>query len=158
MSRLYTVEEIEEAFNHYDTSGDGQIEKAEFIKCITTIFPDFKTEIADRWFDEVDKDHSGFLDVEEFTCVVREIENVVNKDNTFISLWHIYDDDHNGVLDLDEFKKMWKSLLKDISDDILEKFFKVADDDGNGTISYIEYMHMASIIDKELCKHSHLYQ
>ena len=150
MTRLYTVSEIETAFNNYDSSGDGKIERDEFVQCITKICPGFKPDLAREWFDEIDKDHSGFLDIEEFTYCIRELESITNKENMFISLWNVYDQDKNGVLDLDEFKKLWKTLISELDDETLERFFKVADNDGNGTISYVEYMEMASTIDEKL--------
>ena len=154
MTRLYTEDEIESAFNMYDTSGDGKIERDEFIKFLSTIFPGFKEELASAWYDEVDKDHSGYLDLQEFICVVREIERETNKENMFISLWNVFDEDKNGVLDKNEFSKMWKSLITNMSNETLEQFFNVFDDDGNGELSYIEFMDIASIIDLEICEKS----
>ena len=152
MARLFTQAEIDRAFDHYDVDANGQIERNEFIRCITGICPGFPEKLANEWFDEVDKDKSGYLDIEEFTCVVREIEHITNKDNMFVKMWNIYDADQNGVLDKDEFAKMWRSLFPEITDEKLEKLFKKVDTDGNGEISYIEYMQFASFIDNALAQ------
>ena len=150
MARLFTKAEIERAFNMFDTNDNGKMEREEFIQCIQKICPNFSLKLVNEWYDQVDKDKNGYLDVDEFTCVIREIEHITNKDNIFIQMWKIYDADQNGVLDKDEFTKMWRSLFPEITDENLEKLFKKIDEDGNGTISYIEYMNMAAVIDEAL--------
>ena len=78
MSRLYSQKEIEQAFKKFDKDNSKEIDKDEFIICITYICEDFDVNKALEWFDKFDEDKSGFIDVEEFTKVVREIERLSN--------------------------------------------------------------------------------
>ena len=150
MAKLITEEEIINTFKTFDEDNSGTIELDEFKSGMNMMCPGFDEKVAESLFKMVDEDGSKNLTLEEFKTAIRFMERQVNSDNIFIILWNKCDEDGNGVLDFGEFCKIWRSLIPDLSDDMLTHFFQIADVDGNGTIDFNEYMRVASIMEEQL--------
>ena len=138
MTLLYTNQEIADEFKKIDTDKSGEIDREEFLKGLQKLCPGFDANTAEDLFDKVDVNHNGLLDLQEFTYIMRFMEMETNPDNLFIALWNKFDTDGNGTLDKEEFFNLWRSVLPNLNDEILDTFFKKFDDDGNGTIDFRE--------------------
>jgi len=66
----------------------------------------------------------------------------------------VIDTDHSGTLTANEFANAMKTVLPTIREDQIEEIFKSIDQDGNGEISYLEFlaatMHKNNLSMKEL--------
>ena len=56
----------------------------------------------------------------------------------------------DGVLSKDEFFEIWRCIDDSIEESVLDAFFQMADEDGNGTVDFEEYMKVASKMEQEL--------
>lgn len=87
-------------------------------------------ESALRWFDDVDSDHNGMIDVAEIDRV---------RDKRF----RRYDGNNDGYISLDEFNF---SVPQELADEIerRRRRFEVMDLDGDGELTKDEYMRFGA--------------
>ena len=60
------IQELRESFDHFDTDGNGRIDRAEFGQFLEAIGAEMSSEEADIGFDIIDSDNNRAIDFEEF--------------------------------------------------------------------------------------------
>ena len=142
-------------FNQIDRNGDGKISKDELFDGLQPYKKDISDEKlrkqVDIIFQNIDSDHNGYLEYEEF------VRAAIDKDH-FLSVnflqfaFNYFDKDHNGEITLEEVKN--KFFLSDKNrnsvkaQEQLQKSFNEIDINGDGKLSFEEFGKMMENIIK----------
>ena len=108
-------------------------------------------QISDRLFDIFDKDDNGSIDYDEFMNAIKSMVDANHKEKIEFA-FELHDLDNSGFIDRHELKILiQQSFLENHLDydefqlDLLvDEFFKVADEDGSGTIDVSEFLKLAN--------------
>jgi calcium-dependent protein kinase len=142
-------------FNQIDKNGDGKISKDELFNGLQP----YKKEVSDDElrkqvdiiFNNIDSDHNGYLEYEEF------VRAAIDKDH-FLSVnflqfaFNYFDKDHDGEITLEEVKNKFflndknKNSIK--AQEQLQKSFNEIDINGDGKLSFEEFGKMMENIIK----------
>ena len=142
-------------FNQIDKNGDGKISKDELFNGLQPYKKDISDEQlrkqVDIIFNNIDSDHNGYLEYEEF------VRAAIDKDH-FLSVnflqfaFNYFDKDHDGEITLEEVKN--KFFLSDKNrnsvkaQEQLQKSFNEIDINGDGKLSFEEFAKMMENIIK----------
>jgi len=142
-------------FNQIDKNGDGKISKDELFNGLQPYKKDITDEQlrkqVDIIFNNIDSDHNGYLEYEEF------VRAAIDKDH-FLSVnflqfaFNYFDKDHDGEITLEEVKN--KFFLSDKNrnsvkaQEQLQKSFNEIDINGDGKLSFEEFGKMMENIIK----------
>ena len=144
-------------FNQIDKNGDGKISKDELFNGLQP----YKKEISDDElrkqvdiiFNNIDSDHNGYLEYEEF------VRAAIDKDHflsvNFLQLaFNYFDKDHDGEITLEEVKNKFflsdKNKNNAKAQEQLQKSFNEIDINGDGKLSFEEFgKMMENIIKRE---------
>ena len=153
--QLEHVHEAIKLFNNIDLNGDGQISKDELylgLKDFLELSGDKLKNSVDIIFNNLDTDHNGFIEYEEF------IRAAVNK-KIFLSTNYLrfafdyFDRDKNGNITFEEIKNIFfineKNKKDSKAQEQLLKCFKDSDINGNGSLTFDEFISMTKNIIKE---------
>ena len=142
-------------FNQIDKNGDGKISQDELFNGLQPYKKDISDEQlrkqVDIIFNNIDSDHNGYLEYEEF------VRAAIDKDH-FLSVnflqfaFNYFDKDHDGEITLEEVKN--KFFLSDKNrnsvkaQEQLQKSFNEIDINGDGKLSFEEFGKMMENIIK----------
>ena len=132
--------ELHEAFNIFDIDSDGTIPISQLVIFMNALnqYPEKLEEIKKS----IDKENKGQINFNQFLKIMaKRIKNVNNDEekklkNLFISL----DRNKNGLISLHEIKYIVMHSEEKFSDKDIETLMKEADTDGDGLISFEEFM------------------
>ena len=132
--------ELHEAFNIFDIDSDGTIPISQLGMLMNALnqYPEKLEEIKKS----IDKENKGQINFNQFLKIMaKRIKNVNNDEekklkNLFISL----DRNKNGLISLHEIKYIVMHSEEKFSDKDIETLMKEADTDGDGLISFEEFM------------------
>ena len=153
--QLEHVHEAIKLFNKMDLNGDGQISKDELyigLKDFLELSGDKLKNNVDIIFNNLDTDHNGFIEYEEF------IRAAVNKKifystNYLRYAFDYFDRDKNGCISFDEIKNIFFINEKNKKDskakEQLKKCFQDSDINGNGNLTFDEFIKMTKNIIEE---------
>ena len=153
--QIEPVREAIKLFNRIDSNGDGFISKEELYNGLKEFLEipgkDLKKNV-DIIFNNLDTNHNGFIEYEEF------IRAAVDKDyflstNYLKFAFDYFDRDENGCITFDEIKEIFfindKNKKDSKAKDQLLKCFKESDINGNGNLTFDEFIAMTKKIIEE---------
>jgi len=153
--QLEHVHEAIKLFNKIDLNGDGQISKDELyigLKDFLELSGDKLKNNVDIIFNNLDTDHNGFIEYEEF------IRAAVNKKifystNYLRFAFDYFDRDKNGCISFDEIKNIFfineKNKKDSKAQEQLKKCFQDSDINGNCNLTFDEFIKMTKNIIEE---------
>ena len=153
--QIEPVREAIKLFNRIDSNGDGFISKEELYNGLKEFLElpgkDLKKNV-DIIFNNLDTNHNGYIEYEEF------IRAAVDKDyflstNYLKFAFDYFDRDENGCITFDEIKEIFFINNKNKKDskakEQLLKCFKESDINGNGNLTFDEFIAMTKKIIEE---------
>ena len=149
------VHEAIKLFNKIDINGDGQISKEELyigLKDFLNISGKELKNKVDIIFNNIDTDHNGFIEYEEFIRAAVD-QNYFLSTNYLRFAFDYFDRDKNGSISFDEIEEIFFINDKNKKDSKartqLLKCFKESDTNGNGNLTFDEFIVMTKKIIKD---------
>ena len=134
--------ELREAFNIFDTESEGSIGTNHLALLMNSLkqYPT-QEEIA-QIIKEIDINNEGRIYFNQFLKIMaKRIKNVKEDEDKYIKkLFSFLDRNNNGLISLHEIKYIVTHSSENISDRDIELLMKEADTDGDGLISFEEFM------------------
>jgi len=121
--------ELVETFSQIDANKDGKIEIDEFINSALT---EHKIRLT-KMFKYADVDKDGCIEFEEYVAVKEPNFSILKQ-------FRALDLDHNGLLSLEEALNIADKLDFPLSSDQVKSVIQDSDRDGDGQITYYEYL------------------
>lgn len=103
----------------------------DFVRMLEELDPSITEEEALAWYEAIDEDDSGEVSLEEF------LQSKVLKVKR---LFDDFDTDHSRTASSDEMGEILRSLNSGITEDEAKALYQYADMDGNGEISFMEFL------------------
>lgn len=158
--RTPSMAELRE-FMRYDHNQNMSLDFDEFVAMQSERMKGAFTEAQFRaWFDEVDTDGNGSIDVNEFfamkeysltdpPAVPVSAPSPRKPSMTELREFMKFDTDHSVTLDFDEFLAMQTAEVRaQFRDDELRAFFNEADTDGNGCLDPNEFFTLNGLLGR----------
>lgn len=138
------IEEIREAFNLFDTDGNGTIDPKELKEAMQSLGFEAKNQTIYQIIADIDKDGTGDIDFEEFLDLMTAgISNTDSKEDVQ-KVFNLFDDDKTGYISLQNLKRVSRDLGETMSDAELLEMIERADADEDGQISFEEFYTIMS--------------
>ena len=130
------IAHLKEAFNQYDTDGDGTISIVEMRNALTHGKSKLKN-IDQNFLDSLDIDGDGMIDYSEFLVATMRTKHWHTTERLRLAFDQL-DVDNSGQLDRDEVRSALGGNDDALADEIINQF----DVDGDGMISFEEFESM----------------
>ena len=141
------LEEYREAFNQFDTDGDGTVDLKELATVMKSLGQNPTQETLDGFIQEYDSDNNGFLDFSEFCKMMQEKVDKGDDEETMADAFKIFDRNDDGWIAADDIKDVMKRLAGiEMSDRQVSEMIKEADISGEGYIDYDEFVRMLMLV------------
>ena len=134
--------ELHEAFNIFDVESDGSI-GAKQLKLLMNALKQYPTQNEiDKILSEFNIDINGQIYFNQFLKIMaRRLKDVKeDEDNYLKSLFANLDRNKNGLISIHEIRYIVTHFGEDISENDIETIMREADTDGDGLISFEEFM------------------
>ena len=130
--------EIKDIFQRVDKDNDGIItleELEQVLKSTLKHLPDHKIL---QMVNEADTDSSGNISYQELYRMLKR----KNKKNKLMKSFKLFDTNGDGLISLEELKEVLKQTGGILSDEQLANMIKDVDQDGDGNLSYKEFLNI----------------
>jgi len=138
------IEEIREAFNLFDTDGNGTIDPKELKEAMQSLGFEAKNQMIYQMISDIDKDGNGDIDFEEFLDVMTAGISTMDSKDDIQKIFNLFDDDKTGYISLQNLKRVARDLGETTSDAELLEMIERADTDQDGQISFDEFYAIMS--------------
>lgn len=146
------LSELGEAFKAIDYNCDGFITKDELLRVFRNSMPYVEATLhVDRIFDEIDKDHSGYIDYTEFLRATIDTKMLMNQKN-LKHAFDMFDKDGNGLITAEELRQLFENG-DSLEDTIWEDMLEAVDVNIDGEIDIFKFEHMLTL-QAETPRHS----
>ena len=134
--------ELHEAFNIFDVESDGSIEINSLMMLLNSLRQYPTKEELDKIIKEIDVNNEGQIYFNQFLKIMaKRLKNRKKDENKYLkSLFSSLDRNNNGLISLHEIRYIVTHSNENISDKDIEIIMKEADTDGDGLISFEEFM------------------
>ncbi|KAL1627146.1 Calmodulin [Neofusicoccum ribis] len=133
------IEEYKAAFAVFDKNGDGDITAKELGEVMKSLGQNPTDEELQDMINELDVDHTGSIDFEEFLVMMAKKPKHVDPEQEIREIFNVFDRDGSGTINSSELRHVMKAIGENLTDDEIDDLIKEADVDGNGTIDYDEF-------------------
>lgn len=133
------IEEIKEAFNLFDTDGNGTIDPKELKAAMQSLGFEAKNHTVYQMISDIDKDRTGDINFDEFLDLMTARIGDSDSKEDVQKVFNLFDDDKTGYISLQNLKRVSKDLGETMSDSELLEMIERADSDQDGQISPDEF-------------------
>ena len=134
--------ELHEAFNIFDVESDGSIPINSLMMLMNSLKQYPTKEEIDKIIKEIDVNNEGQIYFNQFLKIMaKRLKNRKEDENKYLkSLFSSLDRNNNGLISLHEIRYIVTHSNENISEKDIEIIMKEADTDGDGLISFEEFM------------------
>jgi len=140
------VEEFKSAWCLFDSDSKGSITIEEFDKILHKLDESQTKEHREEVIKQMDKDGDGSISWLEFLKLMEEVEAatpaVAHDNPEYKEAFNMADTDGNGLIDKAELKALFSQMGETLTDDEINGMLTAADKNGDGGISYKEFVEM----------------
>mmetsp|Transcript_10882 Transcript_10882/g.14158 ORF Transcript_10882/g.14158 Transcript_10882/m.14158 type:complete len:154 (-) Transcript_10882:70-531(-) len=134
--------EIQEAFNMFDKDGDGHLTKVELRGVMKNLGQNFTDSELNEIMSTMDLDKNGTIEFNEFLAMMGKKSMDTTDEEELRRAFRVFDDDDSGEIVISELRETFRKLGQNITDEELRDIVSEVDDDGDGTISFQEFVHI----------------
>jgi len=136
------IREFKDAFDIFDEDISGTVSTGELATVMQTLGQDIDEKEVGLMIAEVDNDGSGEIDFAEFcTLMARQMEKS-DPEYEYKKAFKIFDKKKDGFICEAELKHVMNNLGEDMVDSEIADMMKEADQDGDGKLSYDEFLNI----------------
>ena len=132
------VKKLREIFTSIDKDGDGKLSQEELQESLKA--QKFNLNYREI-LESVDTDKSGFIDYTEFLAAAMDSEVYLSEEK-LAGAFSAFDKDKSGKISAKELKMMIGDEVEQTDEKVWNDMIKEADTDGDGEISYEEFIRM----------------
>ncbi|CAD8140614.1 unnamed protein product [Paramecium pentaurelia] len=139
MSTQKEIQELQKEFQRLDINNDGFLSKEEFLRGYLQIQNDLKLaqEEVEKILEMIDINRSGLIDFSEFCMAAMNQEKLLSVQRVE-QAFKIFDQNGDGFIS----KKELEAVMGDLGEDIWNQILTDCDNNGDGQISYEEFVKM----------------
>ena len=130
--------EINEMFKGVDEDNDGIISLEELKQVLESIFTNFTSHKISRMVNDADANGDGKICCQEFYKVLKRR----SKKNKLLQAFKLFDTNGDGKISQEELTDVLKQTGGSISEVELTKMINDVDKDGDGYLSYNEFLNI----------------
>ena len=134
--------ELHEAFNIFDVESDGSIDSKQLLILMNSLkqYPNQKE--LEKILNEFNIDKNGQIYFNQFLKIMaKRLKNIKEDEDRYLkNLFSSLDRNNNGLISIHEIRYIVTHSSENISEKDIETIMKEADTDGDGLISFEEFM------------------
>jgi centrin-1 len=132
--------EVREAFNMFDSDGDGVINRTDLKVALNTLGFEFTDTEIERFIAEMDPAGTGVINFPNFSELIHEQMAERETVPQLRSAFDLLDEDHTGKISFKNLKSIAQELGETLTDQELKEMISEADTDKDGEISFEEFL------------------
>ena len=134
--------ELHEAFNIFDVESDGSIGAKQLIILMNALKQYPTQQEIEKILSEFNIDINGQIYFNQFLKIMaKRLKNIKEDEDKYLkSLFSSLDRNKNGLISIHEIRYIVTHFGEDISENDIETIMREADTDGDGLISFEEFM------------------
>ncbi|XP_047333197.1 calcium-binding allergen Ole e 8-like [Impatiens glandulifera] len=137
---LQNPDEIKKVFNRFDINGDNKISVSELVDVMKALGSYTSDDEVKRMMEEIDTDHDGFINLNEFTKFCDNGDDGGLED--LKEAFELYDQDKNGLISSTELHQILSKLGEICTVQDCVAMIKSVDSDGDGFVNFDEFKKM----------------
>ncbi|XP_032855356.1 centrin-2 isoform X1 [Tyto alba] len=135
-------QEIQEAFDLFDTDGTGSIDVKELKVAMRALGFEPKKEEIKKMISDVDKEGTGKISFHDFLVVMTQKMAEKDSKEEILKAFKLFDDDETGKISFKNLKRVAKELGENLTDEELQEMIDEADRDGDGEVNEQEFLRI----------------
>ena len=134
--------ELHEAFNIFDVESDGSIDSKQLIILMNSLKQYPSKKELEKILNEFNIDKNGQIYFNQFLKIMaKRLKNIKEDEDRYLkNLFSNLDRNNNGLISIHEIRYIVTHSSENISEKDIETIMKEADTDGDGLISFEEFM------------------
>merc|ERR1719510_2771759 len=137
------VDDYKAAWDMFDKEKKGEITAAEFDKILQQLDEKQSENQRKEVIKQLDKDGDGNITWLEFLNLMQEFEaSALGANDEYKQAFDLADTNNDGKIDKDELKALFAQMGDALTDDQIQGMLTHADKDGDGNISFDEFIEM----------------
>ena len=134
--------ELHEAFNIFDVESDGSIDSKQLIILMNSLKQYPSQKELEKILNEFNIDKDGQIYFNQFLKIMaKRLKNIKEDEDRYLkNLFSNLDRNNNGLISIHEIRYIVTHSSENISEKDIETIMKEADTDGDGLISFEEFM------------------
>ena len=134
--------ELHEAFNIFDVESDGSIDSKHLIILMNSLKQYPSQKELEKILNEFNIDKNGQIYFNQFLKIMaKRLKNIKEDEDRYLkNLFSNLDRNNNGLISIHEIRYIVTHSNENISEKDIETIMKEADTDGDGLISFEEFM------------------
>ncbi|XP_053402127.1 neo-calmodulin-like [Mercenaria mercenaria] len=131
-----------EAFSLFDKDGDGTITADELGTVMRSLGQRPTEEELKKMMAEIDVDKNGTIDFQEFLTMMASQKIDSEEDADLKEAFRVFDKHKHGAIGEDDLRSVMSDLGEKLTDEEIAEMIKEADVNGDGQISFDEFVQM----------------
>jgi centrin-1 len=136
------LEELKEAFNLFDTDGNGTIDAKELKAAMRALGFEVKKADVRALIASIDKDESGAIDFAEFVDMMTGRMGDRDSKEEIAKVFSLFDPEGTGKISFRDLKRVVTELGEPISDEELREMISEADRNGDGAVELDDFVRI----------------